>query len=317
MSPRDGAAQIMTNHITSAVVVTFRPRREYLENLAELDRQFDLLIVVDNGSTGDALIDVRAASRELGFRLIENRTNLGIATALNTGVREALQSGCNWVALFDQDSSLTEGFAEAMLADFEACAQHHKIMQIVPRYRDPESGLETAPKLYQDGGPFLTITSGSFFPKEAFETCGLFMDDLFIYCVDDDYSLRVRAQGFYIGQSKNAVLLHHSGNPSYKKVFGFTFTAKNYRPEARYYYARNKVWILRNYGSRFPRLIVPTLREFLTIPLKIALAEETPWIKIKMFLRGLLDGVKGRMGRLPDPAFSMDESRTLADASQR
>jgi rhamnosyltransferase len=248
----------------------------------------------------------------LGFLLIENRTNLGIATALNTGVREALQAGSKWVALFDQDSSITEGFVEAMLADFQAYAQQCKIMQIVPRYRDPESGVETAPKLYQDGGLFLTITSGSLFPKEVFEACGIFMDDLFIYCVDDDYSLRIRAKGFYIGQSRNAVLLHHSGNPTYKKVFGFTVTAKNYRPEARYYYARNKVWILRNYGSRFPRLIVPTLREFITIPLKIALAEETPWIKIKMFGRGLVDGIIGRMGRLRDPASADSDCKDIS-----
>jgi hypothetical protein len=65
----------------------------------------------------------------------------------------------------------------------------------------------------------------------------------------------------------------------------------------RYYYARNKVWILRIYGKTFPRLIVPTLREFVTIPLKIALMEDTPWEKIKLFIRGLTDGIAGRMGR--------------------
>jgi hypothetical protein len=58
------------------------------------------------------------------------------------------------------------------------------------------------------------------------------------------------------------------------------------------------VWILRFYGKTFPRLIVPTLREFVTIPLKIALMEDGSLEKIKMFVRGLADGVAGRMGRL-------------------
>ncbi|MGC1295233.1 MAG: hypothetical protein WA869_09340, partial [Alloacidobacterium sp.] len=58
------------------------------------------------------------------------------------------------------------------------------------------------------------------------------------------------------------------------------------------------VWILRNYVRVFPRLLIPTLREFVTIPLKIALIEEAPGRKIKLFMRGLLDGVAGRMGRL-------------------
>ena len=57
----EAADQIVMGQSTSAVVVTFRPRPEYLENLAELARQFDLLVVVDNGSTGDALISLRAA----------------------------------------------------------------------------------------------------------------------------------------------------------------------------------------------------------------------------------------------------------------
>jgi rhamnosyltransferase len=133
---------------------------------------------------------------------------------------------------------------------------------------------------------------------EAFEKCGLFQEDLFIYCVDDDYSLRIRKNGFFIGVSTSAVLLHQSGHPTSRKLFGMTLTTKNYRPEVRYYYARNKVWILRFYGKTFPRLIVPTLREFVTIPLKIVLMEDAPWRKMKLFIRGLADGVFGRMGRL-------------------
>jgi hypothetical protein len=81
-------------------------------------------------------------------------------------------------------------------------------------------------------------------------------------------------------------------------MFGKMISTKNYRPEVRYYYARNKVWILRRYARRFPRLIIPTLREFITIPLKIALMEDTAWIKIAMFTRGLMDGVTGKMGPL-------------------
>jgi rhamnosyltransferase len=116
--------------------------------------------------------------------------------------------------------------------------------------------------------------------------------------VDDDYSLRIRKNGFFIGVSRNAVLLHQSGRPTSRKVFGVTITTKNYGPEVRYYYARNKVWILRFYGKTFPRLIIPTLREFVTIPFKIALMEDAPWKKIKLFIRGVVDGIAGRMGRL-------------------
>ena len=185
-----------------------------------------------------------------------------------------------------------------MIAEFGQYREQRQIMQIIPRYLDPETGIERAVSEFGDGGAFLTITSGSLFPIEAFERCGLFQEDLFIYCVDDDYSLRLRKKGFFIGVSTKAILLHQSGTPTTKKFLGKTLTTKHYRPEVRYYYARNKVWILRHYASSFPRIIVPTLREFVTIPVKILLMEDAPWKKISLFLCGLRDGLTGRMGRL-------------------
>jgi rhamnosyltransferase len=281
-----------------AIVVIYHPRTEYLENLAKICAQVDLLIVVDNGSDENELAQVRLASQDLGFTLIENGDNLGIAAALNLGVREAQKEGCRWVVLFDQDSTVTEGFIATMIADFRRYREQRKIMQIVPRYLDPETGIERPVSTFEDGGIFLTCTSGSLFSMEAFEECGLFQENLFIYCVDDDYSLRIRKKGFFIGESKDAVLLHRSGHPTFRTLFGKTIATKNYRPEVLYYYARNKVWILRFYGKTFPRLIVPTLREFVTMPLKIALMEDASWGKIKLFIRGLVDGAAGRMGRL-------------------
>jgi rhamnosyltransferase len=286
------------NMNTAAIVVTFHPRTDYIKNLVRVRGQVDHLIVVDNGSTENELAEIRVASQETDFRLVENGENLGIAVALNLGVRVAQREGCRWVALFDQDSVVTEGFIATMIGEFEAYRQSNQIMQIIPRYVDPETRVERAVSRCDDGGVFLTITSGSLFSMEAFEQCGLFEEGLFIYCVDDDYSLRIRKKGFFIGLSRNAVLLHQSGHPTCRKVFGKTLTTKNYRPEVRYYYARNKVWILRQYGKRFPRLIVPTLREFVTTPLKIALLEDASWAKIKLFAQGLLDGIAGRMGPL-------------------
>jgi len=290
--------QVIKDERISAIVVTYHPRLEDLQNLVTIRSQVDLLIVVDNGSNENELEQIRVARQKLGFTLIENGDNLGIAAALNLGIREAQKGDCPWVALFDQDSAVTQGFIATMIVEFRAYRQQRKILQIVPRYRDPKTGIERAVSPFEDGGVFLTITSGSLFSMEAFKRCGLFQEDLFIYCVDDDYSLRIRKNGFFIGLSRNAVLLHQSGRPTSCKVFGVTITTKNYGPEMRYYYARNKVWILRFYGKAFPRLIIPTLREFVTTPFKIALMEDAPWKKIKLFIRGLVDGIAGRMGRL-------------------
>ncbi len=76
-----------------AVIVSFRPRREDLGNLARVRPQVEHLVVVDNGSPEEQLHLLRAASHELDFALIENGQNLGIAAALNVGVKWAQANG--------------------------------------------------------------------------------------------------------------------------------------------------------------------------------------------------------------------------------
>ena len=81
-----------------------------VENMSNVLAQTDGLVVVDNGSKIDEISPLRKASQNHGFQLIENDVNLGIAEALNQGVRWARANGFSWVILFDQDSRLTPGF---------------------------------------------------------------------------------------------------------------------------------------------------------------------------------------------------------------
>ena len=122
-------------------------------------------MVVDNGSSVEETLPVACstASRRLTrYVLIENGENLGIGAALNIGVRWAEANGSQWVALFDQDSTVTEDFIAQMLADFEHCARRLDILLLLmPRYRDPVTPGWSGrlwPAAVEDGGPFVTIT---------------------------------------------------------------------------------------------------------------------------------------------------------------
>jgi rhamnosyltransferase len=281
-----------------AVIVAFRPRVEDLGNLAEVRPQVQDLVVVDNGSAEETLMSLRAASRVLNFILIENGENLGIGAALNTGVRWAKSNGSQWVALFDQDSTVTDGFIARMLADFEYFQTQRNILLLIPRYKDPQSGVERVCGLDEDGGPFVTITSGSLLPVAAFETCGYFNEDLFLYTVDDEYSLRLRSQGYSIALSPHAVLLHASGSPSWCRIFGKPwFQTTNYRPGVRYYISRNRIWMSLRYGARYPRWARGALRASFIDLCRLAIAEDYRWAKVKMVLLGFRDGMLGRMGK--------------------
>ena len=260
------------------------------------------MVVVDNGSPEETLQSLRRLSREVPFKLIENSANLGIAAALNTGIRWGESNGAEWIALFDQDSTITDGFIAQMLADFEEQSRKRDILLFVPRYRDPDTGVERVCPMHEDGGPFVTITSGSLLPARAFQLCGYFREELFIYTVDDEFSLRLRSKGYSIGMSKTAVLLHASGIPTpFKLLNKIRFTTTNYRPSSRYYVSRNRVWMIRHYGSKYPRWVRGALRASVIDVIKILIAEKSRWPKLKMIFCGYRDGIMYRMGKTVNP----------------
>src|SRR5271168_2438123 len=109
----------MDDNGVCAVIVTFRPPPVVLGNLAKAREQVEALVVVDNGSSLEALAPIQHAGRDLDFELIQNGANIGVAAALNVGVRWARSRGYRWVALFDQDSTLSDGFISSMLREYE------------------------------------------------------------------------------------------------------------------------------------------------------------------------------------------------------
>jgi len=287
----------MTKNSVCAVVVTYHPSIRDIDNLMEVRPQVETIVVVDNGSSTESISRLRSTGQALNVVLIENGANLGIATALNIGIRYAIAQRHEWVILFDQDSRVTDGFVQGMLDDFASCGGARHIMQIIPRYQDPVTGDEEITALHKDGGPFITRTSGSLFPSRVFQQCGYFKEELFIYCVDDEYSLRLRSLGFSITKSRSAVLLHSAGSPSRVRFLGRTFVARNYRPEIQYYWARNRVWLMRQYGLHYPGVVLySSFRSLLGVPLKIMVGEKDRLSKLWFFYKGVLDGLIGRMG---------------------
>jgi rhamnosyltransferase len=188
----------MTNNRVCGVIVAFFPQENVLRNVAAIRPQLEALVIVDNGSSVDALKPLRAACEEMDFVLIENGENRGIAAALNIGVRWALSRGYQWMALFDQDSSSTDGMINAMIRRYESSPNPGKVAMVMPKHIEASSGIWIRPVFTEDESPFIAITSGSLIPMGTFQHCGEFEEDLFIDCVDDEYCLRARSLGYTI-----------------------------------------------------------------------------------------------------------------------
>ncbi|MES2392876.1 MAG: glycosyltransferase, partial [Acidobacteriota bacterium] len=119
-----------------AVIVTFHPDADVIANLQALRPQVSRVVVVDNGSTPEELAQLRQAALALDVELIENGDNLGIAAALNRGIRRALELDYLWVLLFDQDSRVTEDFTQTMMGAFAASPSRDRLAILIPRYED-------------------------------------------------------------------------------------------------------------------------------------------------------------------------------------
>jgi rhamnosyltransferase len=287
----------MTPAAVASVVVTYHPDPEVLASLTALRAQLNHLIVVDNGSTPAELERVRAAAASLGFHLLENGENLGIATALNQGVRQAKALGAAWVFLFDQDSAVTPGYIATMLAAFAAAPADLGIL--VPRYVDRRFGVVLPPPVLHGTQLAAATTSGSLTPTAVFARAGLFADELFIDGVDYEFSLRVRSLGYTIAECPAATLLHAAGDPTYHRFLGSRpFQAANYSPIRRYYQERNKLLIARRYLPRFASFLLSQFVISAKDLIKILIAEPGKRAKLAFFFRGWRDGLRNRSGKL-------------------
>jgi rhamnosyltransferase len=294
----ESGSSITPQNGVCAIVVTFRPQLDVLENLRKVRPQVQALVVVDNGSTGEALAPFHGASRELDFTLIKNGENLGIAAALNVGVRWAEKNGFPWVVLFDQDSTVTDGLIDAMLDTFNAHPQPERIGLVVPLYvrRGTGANIPSLP----GGKDTLQVarTSGSLIPMRILDELGGFVDEMFIDMVDYEYCLRLRRSGYLLVECKKATLIHSPAAPTVHSILGkFRFTSSNYGAGRRYYIGRNIVWVARLYWADYPSFCTSLLINLVKETAKLALVEKNRIRKLTRTLQGLSDGIAGRMGK--------------------
>lgn len=281
-----------------AVVVTYHPDAAVLENLSAIRPQVQGLLVVDNGSSEERLNHLRRGAREVGFTLIENGDNLGIATALNIGAKWAQSEGYTWLALFDQDSTAPPDFIDTMCRAYDTNRRRDRVALLVPRYIDSRLGTPLPP-IYADNGSLqVAMTSGSLMPIAIFSQEGWFEESLFIDGVDYEYCLRLRSNGYSVEECTEAVLLHAPANFTEYRVNGSRlFVTSNYSAERRYYRDRNKIWMMRKYCTRYPAFFLSTLSNSLKDCLKILLVENDKRRKVLYMALGVRDGLLGRMGK--------------------
>jgi rhamnosyltransferase len=276
-------------------VVTYKPQTTFIDNIVAIGAQVSHIVVVDNGSPAETEQLLWEQEAHRGWMVICNHQNLGIAAALNLGVRYAIGAGYDWVATFDQDSRVSDGFVSQMLETYQQCTQSKRVVLISPSYVDRESGAKVRLRRTGDGEILTTMTSGSMMPSSALQKIGLFDESLFIDAVDTEFCLRARRQGLLILQSP-AVLFHSLGRTTYHLFFGIRFGTTNHSAGRQYYITRNRLRLLARYAADWP-WAWRECRAMLFEIAKIVLVENNKWKKFRAIAAGTVDALAGKVGK--------------------
>lgn len=283
-----------------AVVVTYFPKPATADNLLALSPQVGKVLVVDNGSSASSFDALAEAARPLGADMLRWGENLGIATALNAGLRFARERGYEWLATFDQDSRATPGMIETMARTLERYPRPGEVAVITPRHVDERLEFavrERACDAAGEGWRIIrsTMTSGNLVRVSAASSVG-FDDSLFIDLVDHDFCLKLRRGGYRVLEATDAKL-HHSLGSMERRLFLFKrVTVTNHPAVRRYYMSRNRIIVWRRYWRQEPWWVLRDMRRFLFESVYLVLYEKQVPEKLRMMRLGIRDALRNRLG---------------------
>lgn len=289
-----------------AIVVSYNPGGEIIENIHALVDQVDEVVIVDNNSGGEGKTFLGTLAYLPKVSVIFNHQNLGIAAALNAGVKYAQKMGFEWVATFDQDSKVTSGMIQTMLQGYDACPNKKKIAGLSPRYQNQSTGQIATSKQKKSIGStsspleevLVVMTSGNLLKTNIFEEVGYFNESLFIDHVDTEFCLRCAKQGFRILEVHDAILLHCIGFPVQHRIFGKLKTTTNHSSLRRYYIARNSIYVYKKFAITYPAWVAHDAIKLLKLMIMLVLFEKDRRQKLSGIFRGFIHGLSGRMGKL-------------------
>lgn len=286
-----------------AIVVAYHPGPEVPGHLAAIQKQVAHLIVVDNEASVASHALLAPFASQPAVEILSNPDNRGIATALNQGVARAAAAGFEWVATFDQDSLVPDGYFAGLLAAWAGHPGRERVAILAPLYRDRHLGFVFSP-----GGPVtaaappvqpvsVTATSGNLVSVAALRAVGGFREDFFIDCVDFEFCLRCRRAGWSVLEVRSVLLEHAAGRWQQRPWLWKNPRFNDYDATRRYYQARNRLIVYARLGSVDPRWTLRDAWGYACDGAKLLLFCTGRRKKLSAMLTGGWHAVTGRRGR--------------------
>lgn len=236
--------------------------RKCLRSVALAVRPGVTVYLVDNGSTDGT---AKAVSAEFPWcRLVRVEVNRGPTAGNNAGIRVALAEQCDWILLLNNDTTVAPEILDR-LADAVDAHPDYAVLGPVIMFMDDPGTVMTDGCVFNDPGfngffqrkpvpvtratpPAITdvdVVNGCcmLVRADVFRRIGFFDEHIFIYHDETDLCLRAKAAGYRAGVIDHA-LVWHKGSATMKA------TGKK---SARYFDARNLLYLLRKHGGATAR----------------------------------------------------------------
>ena len=242
------STDVLDEVLVAAVVVLYNSNQQVLTNIDTYIHQVDKLYIVDNSEVVNKnLVTLLETRPKVNYYWMGE--NAGIAAALNEAAELSVHAGYQYLLMMDDDSQLTEKTVNS-LVDYYLKHGQAKQIGIVTAQSDPNLRGESAESVWY------SITSGSLLNLSAYQTCGLFMNELFIDGVDHEYCYRLKQFGYEVVILNYVSMPHRMGIPEEVSLFGkIVYRWSSHSPLRSYYLIRNFLFILNQYKALLPTTI--------------------------------------------------------------
>ncbi len=275
----------------AAVVTAYHPDERLAQVVESALASCALVVVADNTPADSA-----SAAEKLdhaNVRVLRSGRNLGLAAALNLGLREVPPDAAA-VLFLDQDSLLPPDLVAGLAAHLAA---DPAIGVVGPAPVDAEKGgqYETLSVLHGDvSDRYSVITSGMLVRRSCFAEVPDFREDFFVDCVDIDFCLRLRRAGVRIVRDKKLALPHSIGDGRDHRLLFLPVRVLHYAAWRHYWVARNGMVLTREHGRALPGFALINALFMARWLAATAVFEPERRTHVRAILRGLRDGLTGR-----------------------
>lgn len=253
--------QTNKTHTVAALIITYNPDVERLKaNVEAVIGQVSKVVIVDNASFNADMI--HGLSDEYGCKAIFQSENVGIAKALNDGMKLLSEEGYDWVLTLDQDSVI----GEYLVFELMTCA----LSDVKCAISCPDINYEGWSKKHQNNKTQYQeikacMTSASLTNTRCWEKVGGYDEQYFIDFVDNEFCMKLKIAGFKVIRNHDVILSHMLGD-SGELNLGFVKVRYSHHTPLRYYYmTRNNIVFVDKYRKylNYPKEIIKIIYNIL------------------------------------------------------